>query len=876
MKWECKFCTFSTNVQRRILQHYKERHGHYRKCSGLVCIHKDCLKTFQTQAELKIHLKEHVKEAHTIVTKLSCDLCSFSEPSDINKYFSHLKTHLRNRELVKCPFEGCLFQSSVLSTFTAHRSRNHKFSSFETFRPQLLVQLTGTAPLIEQGFVSDTVFESDFVFEEEPECEHGKTIQNQLGSLFLRMQALLHVSNSAVQEIIDELFDIGEFAYQNIKTVIDKVLKDNSVTVDALVVASLTEELQTLNPLRFLSRYGPLGTERKRQSFYRKNFTVIKPVEYVLNAQDKHTFVYVPFIDLLSKLLERNEIHQTLKSSSQQEGHYGSFKDGEYCKENKILSEELSIAIGLYIDDFELCNPLGTSKKKHKVCGIYWVIANLPVRLRSTLSSIYLSVLCKTVHIKEYGYSRVLEPLINDLELLEREGVFVQSLGSHVKGTVSYVSADNLGAHSLAGFLESFNVDNFCRFCLANRVDIQQRDVRSGSFTLRTPELFDVAVNVLKQGDVSSVDGVKKDCPLNRLSHFHCAKGFPPDFLHDALEGIVPVELCICLSDLIAKKYFALDDLNCRIRTFPLQFYDNTNRPQIIPSNFKKNGTIGGNGHENWTLLRFLPLLVGHLVPEGEKAWHIILELKDIIELLASSSFTTETLCYLQAKISDHRQLLLEVFPGTKLRPKHHYLEHYPMLIKKFGPLIEFWTIRFEAKHSFFKKVVRDSGNFKNVLHTLATRHQLMLAYHLEMPSVFKPSIKTGQVSVVPVDILDNPVRVAILNKFNSLFSVSLTSVAHVNGTKYSNGMLLSFGHTSGLPDFGRLLEICLVDSRIFFILEMFTSGFLDHLRCYQLIKNDPAVIVVVLPDQLNDYIPLAAYLVNGKLLVTPRTFMTQ
>lgn len=102
----------------------------------------------------------------------------------------------------------------------------------------------------------------------------------------------------------------------------------------------------------------------------------------MLNTQEKkHTFVYVPIFDLLSKLLERSEILQTLERSSQHEGHYSSFQDGEYFKENKLLSEELGIALGLYNDDFEVCNPLGTSKKKHKVCGIYWVIANLPIRL---------------------------------------------------------------------------------------------------------------------------------------------------------------------------------------------------------------------------------------------------------------------------------------------------------------------------------------------------------------------------------------------------------------------------------------------------------------------------------------------------------------
>lgn len=54
----------------------------------------------------------------------------------------------------------------------------------------------------------------------------------------------------------------------------------------------------------------------------------------------------------------------------------------------------------------------------------------------------------------------------------------------------------------------------------------------------------------------------------------------------------------------------------------------------------------------------------------------LILDLKDIVELLASSTFTDESLCYPDAKISEHRKLLLNVFPGLQLKPKHHFLEH--------------------------------------------------------------------------------------------------------------------------------------------------------------------------------------------------------
>lgn len=32
------------------------------------------------------------------------------------------------------------------------------------------------------------------------------------------------------------------------------------------------------------------------------------------------------------------------------------------------------------------------------------------------------------------------------------------------------------------------------------------------------------------------------------------------------------------------------------------------------------------------------------------------------------------------------------LFPHSTLKPKHHYMRHYPSLILKFGPLIQLWT----------------------------------------------------------------------------------------------------------------------------------------------------------------------------------------
>lgn len=75
------------------------------------------------------------------------------------------------------------------------------------------------------------------------------------------------------------------------------------------------------------------------------------------------------------------------------------------------------MSLGLYIDEFEIFNPLGTSRKtkkqkmNHKVTAIYWVLADLPVRYRSALSSIYLAVLSNSDDVKNCGH----EPIVEDL-----------------------------------------------------------------------------------------------------------------------------------------------------------------------------------------------------------------------------------------------------------------------------------------------------------------------------------------------------------------------------------------------------------------------------------------------------------------------------
>lgn len=125
--------------------------------------------------------------------------------------------------------------------------------------------------------------------------------------------------------------------------------------------------------------------------------------------------------------------------------------------------------------------------------------------------------------------------------------------------------------------------------------------------------------------------------------------------------------------------------------------------------------------------------------------WEMLMVLKDVLELDLSLRFTNESLCYLESKQSQHRELLLTAIPDCRLRPKHHYIEHYPHLTKVFGPLIDMWTMRFEGKHKFFKKFIHETQSFKNVPLTLAMRHQKMMAYHFRLCFLFQASAPSKQ-----------------------------------------------------------------------------------------------------------------------------------
>lgn len=65
-----------------------------------------------------------------------------------------------------------------------------------------------------------------------------------------------------------------------------------------------------------------------------------------------------------------------------------------------------------------------------------------------------------------------------------------ETLGSSVRGTVLYITEDNLAAPSLGWFLDSFVCDKICRFCMVARQAMQDKEVSSGHSCIRTKKII--------------------------------------------------------------------------------------------------------------------------------------------------------------------------------------------------------------------------------------------------------------------------------------------------------------------------------------------------------------------------------------------------
>ena len=174
-------------------------------------------------------------------------------------------------------------------------------------------------------------------------------------------------------------------------------------------------------------------------------------------------------------------------------------------------------------------------------------------------------------------------------------------------------------------------------------------------------------------------------------------------------------------------KYLTLDDINLRLAGYQYGVDDNVNKPPPISEKHLNNECMILSSAEMMNLFRSLFLIVGPLAPTGDAHWELFIKLKTVVELVLRKVIHKNTHRLLQTEITEYLTSLSKLYPNH-MKPKHHFILHYPQIMKAVGPLPQISSMRNESKHREGKVTSDVAICRKNVCYTIAMKHQLMLS----------------------------------------------------------------------------------------------------------------------------------------------------
>lgn len=213
-----------------------------------------------------------------------------------------------------------------------------------------------------------------------------------------------------------------------------------------------------------------LKSDKRRKTFFKENFSYVEPTQIFLGSDStgkQRYFQYVPIKETLKSLLRQPTIREQYKQSKLRRSPdmvLEDVSDSQNVKDNALLQHYPSfLSLILYQDAFEVVNPLGSGKKKHKILAVYMTLGEILPHNRSSVDAMQLVLLSKDTDFKTFVHNKVFSSLIADLKDMEETGVLVED-GTIMKAALIAILGDNLGSHCIGGFTENFSCSkHFCR-----------------------------------------------------------------------------------------------------------------------------------------------------------------------------------------------------------------------------------------------------------------------------------------------------------------------------------------------------------------------------------------------------------------------------
>jgi len=643
-----------------------------------------------------------------------CYLCTY-KTSEIK----HICNHLHNRHV--------LFDSSNL-TLKCCAGCPAVFKTFNGFRKHLkkCQELLNLPSNNEQSYDNE---DFAFIFEDYDKPELSENVDN-----------FSYNNNQDIKENISN-YVMNLYSLKLPELTITKILETMSELIfpfiDNIVSIPNLDERQNLAD-KFKYSFESHLTKYGRNKFFDGNIVQPIRISHGIRFDKKYdseaqcykqipvtsTFTYIPLLETLKVLLNNESIQKYFTGDIKiNSTAYTHFVDGDVYKTNSFFQNNSNaIQLQLFFDEFEVCNPLGSKTGVHKIGAFYFVINNLPCHINSVLENIHLLALCYTLDIKQFGIDPVLYKIVSDIKILEKQGIFIESLNTFVKGTLISLVYDNLGGAMLLGMNESFRANYYCRICNIHKEDAQKLCTADDNL-LRTFESFNYLSDQLNYANKDTINffGIKHKSSLFDLAYFKPCENWNVDIMHDFLEGICQRDLNLFFHFCDKSGIISLSDLNDKIRAFDYGLHNKANLPSVICLN-KKHNAIGQRAAQTLCLVTHLPIILRDIIPklnQNFNKWKVILLLIKMLKIVLAPIITNDMLKELQSTTKEHHELLIKEF-FISLTPKDHIITHYAMIIKKMGPPKAFWTMRYESKNGYLKDLANKLKNFKDIAYTLS------------------------------------------------------------------------------------------------------------------------------------------------------------
>ncbi|KAE9543677.1 hypothetical protein AGLY_002073, partial [Aphis glycines] len=394
--------------------------------------------------------------------------------------------------------------------------------------------------------------------------------------------------------------------------------------------------------------FNDLNTEYKRFKYYTKLGTYILPQEYVIGEQlnenrQNNDFALIPvnctqqFIPIRHVFYNffkmKNVLSETLLYLNKCKLYNSAlmnFTQGSvWRKKQKDHESQIVLPIFLFFDDYKVGNPLGSHSGIHKLDR------------------------------QKCGNNIIFKPVIDELNFLRETGIDIDidNFNGNIKFELGLIIGDNLGIHSISGFVESFSATHVCRMCKIEKKEMKKQCYADDNL-LRNLEQYHLDVI---EGNVSD-SGVKEACVWYDVLSFSVLDQVGVDIMHDLLEGVCKYDLSFLLLYYIQDlKLFSLQVLNERLLCFDYG-PDKGSKPCILHIEHLK---------KKYSKTFCIKNDVAYTIFRDETVWELYILLRKILDLLTSPLLQKECCVLLQTLVSEHHDLYIK-FSKFKLKPKYH------------------------------------------------------------------------------------------------------------------------------------------------------------------------------------------------------------